>query len=93
MAREVFEKMHASGETAAAILSREGLSQISDPAAIEEVVRSLVDARPDLVAQYRAGEEKVLGFVVGQVMKATKGQANPKLAREILVRILTARPA
>jgi aspartyl-tRNA(Asn)/glutamyl-tRNA(Gln) amidotransferase subunit B len=93
MAREVFEKMHASGETAAAILSREGLSQISDPAAIEEVVRSLVDARPDLVAQYRAGEEKVLGFFVGQVMKATKGQANPKLAREILVRILTARPA
>jgi aspartyl-tRNA(Asn)/glutamyl-tRNA(Gln) amidotransferase subunit B len=45
------------------------------------------------VAQHRAGEEKVLGFFVGQVMKATKGQANPKLAREILVRILTSRPA
>jgi aspartyl-tRNA(Asn)/glutamyl-tRNA(Gln) amidotransferase subunit B len=89
MAREVFEKMYASGGEAAAIIEREGLSQISDPAAIEQVVRSLVDTRPDLVAQYRAGEEKVLGFFVGQVMKATKGQANPKLAREILIRVLT----
>jgi aspartyl-tRNA(Asn)/glutamyl-tRNA(Gln) amidotransferase subunit B len=93
MAREVFEKMYASGEDAAAIIEREGLSQISDPAAIEQVVRSLIDSRPDLVAQYRAGEEKVLGFFVGQVMKATRGQANPKLAREILVRILTVSPA
>ncbi len=93
MAREVFEKMYASGEPAAAIIEREGLSQISDPAAIEAVVRSLVDARPDLAAQYRSGDEKVLGFFVGQVMKATKGQANPKLARELLVRILTVSPA
>jgi aspartyl-tRNA(Asn)/glutamyl-tRNA(Gln) amidotransferase subunit B len=93
MAREVFEKMYAGGGEAAAIIEREGLSQISDPAAIEQAVRSLVDSRPDLVAQYRAGEEKVLGFFVGQVMKATKGQANPKLAREILVRVLTVTPA
>ena len=93
MAREVFEKMYAGGGEAAAIIEREGLSQISDPAAIEQVVRELVDSRPDLVAQYRAGEEKVLGFFVGQVMKATRGQANPKLAREILVRVLTVTPA
>ncbi len=93
MAREVFERMYASGDPAAEIIEREGLSQISDPAAIEAVVRSLVDARPDLAAQYRSGDEKVLGFFVGQVMKATKGQANPKLARELLVRILTVSPA
>ncbi len=89
MAREVFEKMYASGEPAAKIIEREGLTQISDPAAIEGIAQSVVEAHPDLVAQYRSGEEKVLGFFVGQVMKATKGQANPKLAREMLVRILT----
>ena len=89
MAREVFEKMHGSGEPAAKIIEREGLTQISDPAAIESLARTVVEAHPDLVAQYRSGEEKVLGFFVGQVMKATKGQANPKLAREVLVRILS----
>jgi aspartyl-tRNA(Asn)/glutamyl-tRNA(Gln) amidotransferase subunit B len=93
MAREVFEKMYASGESAGTILSREGLSQISDPAVIEPIARTVVEAHPELAAQYRNGEEKVLGFFVGQVMKATKGQANPKLARETLVRILTVAPA
>jgi len=89
MAKEVFEKMYDSGEPAAKIIEREGLTQISDPAAIEGIARTVVEAHPDLVAQYRSGEEKVLGFFVGQVMKATQGQANPKLAREMLVRILT----
>jgi aspartyl-tRNA(Asn)/glutamyl-tRNA(Gln) amidotransferase subunit B len=89
MAKEVFEKMYGSGESAARIIEREGLTQISDPAAIESIARSVVEAHPDLVAQYRSGEEKVLGFFVGQVMKATKGQANPKLAREVLVRVLS----
>jgi aspartyl-tRNA(Asn)/glutamyl-tRNA(Gln) amidotransferase subunit B len=89
MAKEVFEKMYVSGEPAARIIEREGLTQISDPAAIERIARTVVEAHPDLVAQYRSGEEKVLGFLVGQVMKATQGQANPKLARETLVRILT----
>jgi aspartyl-tRNA(Asn)/glutamyl-tRNA(Gln) amidotransferase subunit B len=93
MAKEVFEKMFASRETAAVIIEREGLTQISDPGAIEAVARGIVEAHPDLVAQYRSGEEKVLGFFLGQVMKATKGQANPKLARETLLRILTVRPA
>jgi aspartyl-tRNA(Asn)/glutamyl-tRNA(Gln) amidotransferase subunit B len=87
-AKEVFEKMFSSRESAAAIIEREGLTQISDPGAIEAAVRAVVDARPDLVAQYRSGDEKVLGFFVGQVMKATKGQANPKLARELLVKVL-----
>jgi aspartyl-tRNA(Asn)/glutamyl-tRNA(Gln) amidotransferase subunit B len=93
MAKEVFEKMFVSRETAVVIIEREGLTQISDPAAIEAVARGIIDAHPELVAQYRSGEEKVLGFFVGQVMKATKGQANPKLARETLSRILTVRPA
>jgi aspartyl-tRNA(Asn)/glutamyl-tRNA(Gln) amidotransferase subunit B len=87
-AKEVFEKMFSSRQSAAAIIEREGLTQISDPGAIEAAVRAVVDARPDLAAQYRSGDEKVLGFFVGQVMKATKGQANPKLARELLVKVL-----
>jgi len=93
MAKEVFEKMYGSGESAAKIIEREGLTQISDPAVIEPIARTIVEAHPDLVAQYRSGEEKVLGFFVGQVMKATQGQANPKLAREVLVRILSVSPA
>jgi len=93
MAREVFEKMYGSGESAGKIIEREGLTQISDPAAIESIARTVVEAHPDLVAQYRSGEEKVLGFFVGQVMRATQGQANPKLAREALVRILSVSPA
>ncbi len=93
MAKEVFEKMYRSGESAAKIIEREGLTQISDPAAIEPIVRTIVEAHPDLVAQYLSGEEKVLGFLVGQVMKATQGQANPKLARQVLVRVLSASPA
>jgi aspartyl-tRNA(Asn)/glutamyl-tRNA(Gln) amidotransferase subunit B len=88
-AREVFEKMYASEEPAEKIIEREGLTQISDPAAIERIARTVVEAHPGLVAQYRSGEEKVLGFFVGQVMKATKGQANPKLAREMLVKVLS----
>ncbi len=91
--KEIFEKMYASGDSAATIIEREGLTQISDPAAIESIVRAVVEARPDLVAQYRSGEEKVLSFFVGQVMKATNGQANPKLAREVLLRILSVIPA
>jgi aspartyl-tRNA(Asn)/glutamyl-tRNA(Gln) amidotransferase subunit B len=93
VAKEVFEKMYASGESAARIIEREGLTQISDPATIEGIARRVVEAHPDLVAQYRSGEAKVLGFFVGQIMKATKGQANPKLAREVLVRILSVSPA
>jgi aspartyl-tRNA(Asn)/glutamyl-tRNA(Gln) amidotransferase subunit B len=88
VAKEVFEKMLASGERAAAIVAREGLVQISDPSAIAELARRVLAEHPAQAGQYRSGEEKVLGFLVGQVMKASKGQANPKLARDALIRLL-----
>ena len=64
------------------------MTQISDSAAIENLVRGVIDENPDQVAEYRAGKDKVLGWMVGQIMKASRGQANPKLARETLVRVL-----
>jgi aspartyl-tRNA(Asn)/glutamyl-tRNA(Gln) amidotransferase subunit B len=87
--KEVFEKMVASGESAEAIVAREGLAQISDASAVAELVREVIAAHPAQAAQYRNGEEKVLGFLVGRVMKASSGKANPKLARETLSKLLS----
>jgi aspartyl-tRNA(Asn)/glutamyl-tRNA(Gln) amidotransferase subunit B len=89
VAKEVFEKMAASGDKARSIVEREGLIQISDPNAVVELVRQVLASSPAQVEQYRSGEEKVLGFLVGQVMKASRGQANPKLAKETLLRLLS----
>jgi aspartyl-tRNA(Asn)/glutamyl-tRNA(Gln) amidotransferase subunit B len=89
VAKEVFEKMLSSGERAAAIVAKEGLVQISDLSAIEELARGVLKEHPAQAEQFRKGEEKVIGYLVGQVMKASKGQANPKLAREALTRLLS----
>ena len=86
--KDVFEKMFSSGDAPGAIIEREGLTQISDTSAIEDLVRGVIDENPDQVAELRAGKDKVLGWMVGQIMKASRGQANPKLARETLVRLL-----
>lgn len=89
VAKDVFEKMAASGDKAKAIVEREGLVQISDPEAVAELVRQVLRENPAQVEQYRGGEEKVLGFLVGRVMKVSKGQANPKLAKETLLKLLS----
>ena len=86
--KEVFEKMFVTGRAPGAIVEEEGLSQISDVSALEELVRNVIAEHPDQVTELKAGKNKVLGFLVGQIMKASRGQANPKLAREILVRLL-----
>jgi len=88
LAKAVFSKMFATGEPARAIIEREGLRQISDTAAIERIVEEVVAANPKQVAQYRAGKAAVLGFLVGQVMKASRGQANPQAVNELLKRKL-----
>lgn len=84
MAREVFEAMFETGEGAAEIVAARGLRQLTDPAAIEAVVDEILAARPDKAAEYRAGRRKLLGFFVGQAMKATGGKADPKAVNEIL---------
>jgi aspartyl-tRNA(Asn)/glutamyl-tRNA(Gln) amidotransferase subunit B len=85
LAKEIFAKMMASGDSARAIMDREGLRQISDTGALSKIVDDVIAANPKQVEQYRSGKTTVLGFFVGQVMKATKGQANPATVNEILV--------
>lgn len=88
IAKDVFETMVETGDSPSVIVEREGLTQISDASAIEALVRGVIEENPDQVAELKAGKDKVLGWMVGQVMKASRGQANPKLARETLVRLL-----
>jgi aspartyl-tRNA(Asn)/glutamyl-tRNA(Gln) amidotransferase subunit B len=88
VAKEVFEEMSDSGEEAAAIVERKGLSQISDPAAIREAALRVLEKNAAQVEQYRGGAEKVFGFLVGQLMKETRGKAKADLANEILRELL-----
>jgi len=81
-AREVLELHVASGDTAAAIVEARGFRQISDAGALGATVDEVIAANPAAVADYRAGKVEVIGFLVGQVMKATRGQANAALARQ-----------
>jgi aspartyl-tRNA(Asn)/glutamyl-tRNA(Gln) amidotransferase subunit B len=85
-AKSVFEKMYATGQTADAIVRAEGLAQVSDEQALAGIVSGVLAAHTDAIAQYRAGKAASLGFLVGQVMKATGGQANPRLVNELLRR-------
>jgi aspartyl-tRNA(Asn)/glutamyl-tRNA(Gln) amidotransferase subunit B len=87
-AKDVFETMWHSGRAAAEIVEADGLAQISDESAIAAAVDGVLAAHAATAAQYRAGQTKVLGFLVGQVMKATGGKASPKLANELVRRAL-----
>ena len=84
MGREVFEAMWETGKPAAAIVEELGLKQISDTGALEGLVDELLTREADKAAEYRAGRTRLLGFFVGQVMKATGGKANPKVVNELL---------
>jgi aspartyl-tRNA(Asn)/glutamyl-tRNA(Gln) amidotransferase subunit B len=88
IAKTVFDEMAASGKTARAIVQEKGLAQISDAGAIEKVVQEVIAANPKEVEAYRNGKTKLMGFFVGEVMKATRGQANPKAVNELLKKIL-----
>ena len=89
-AKTVFEKMWTTGGSAAAIVDADGLAQISDTSALAAAVDAVLAAQPDTVAQYRRGQTKVLGFLVGQVMKATGGKASPAVVNDLLRRALDA---
>ncbi len=84
MAKDILPKMFASGESASTIVEREGLRQISDSSALEKIVTDVLDRNPKQVEQYKGGKTAVLGFLVGQVMKATRGQANPAAVNQLL---------
>lgn len=83
-AKEVLAEMFSSGKSAAEVISEKGFEQISDASSIEKIVDEVIAANDESVTAYRNGSEKLFGFFVGQVMKASQGKANPKLVNEIL---------
>ena len=88
IAKTVFEEMYRTGKPAADIVAARGLVQVSDSDALLEVIREILAAHPDQVAAYRGGKEKLLGFFVGQTMRATQGKANPGMVNTLLKQAL-----
>ena len=86
--KQIIIDMMKDGTKASKIVEDRGLSQISDEGAIKEIVQKVVDANPQQVEAYRGGKVQLLGFFVGQVMKETKGRANPKTVNELIRKIL-----
>ena len=82
------EDMITKGEKASDVIERKGLSQISDEGAIKSIVEKVISAHPNEVEAYKNGKNNLLGFFVGQVMKETKGRANPKTVNELVRQIL-----
>jgi len=88
IAKEVFAKIYDSGRSAEEVVAAEGLAQIGEESALVGIVREVIAANAEAVAQYRAGKQATFGFLVGQVMKRSGGKANPKLANQLLRREL-----
>jgi aspartyl-tRNA(Asn)/glutamyl-tRNA(Gln) amidotransferase subunit B len=84
IAKEVFEAMWAGEGTADEVIDKRGLRQITDTSEIEAIIDEVMAANPGQLEQYRSGKEKLFGYFVGQVMKATRGKANPALVNELL---------
>ncbi len=85
MAKSVFEEMFQSSKSAGEIVEAQGLKQITDDSAISQIVREIFDKNPSQLNEYIAGNERLLGYFVGQVMKASAGSANPKKVNEIIL--------
>jgi len=84
IAKKVFNEMYQSGKGAVEIVKEKGLEQVSDEGKLDDIVDGIISARTKQVEEYRQGKEKVFGFFVGEVMKATRGKANPKVVNELL---------
>lgn len=87
-AKDVFEEMYKTGKSAESIVKEKGLIQISDENVIIEAIREVISKNPKEVERFKSGEEKLIGFFVGQVMKLTKGKANPRMVNELVSKIL-----
>jgi aspartyl-tRNA(Asn)/glutamyl-tRNA(Gln) amidotransferase subunit B len=88
IAKTVFEEMAQSGRSPKQIVDEKGMAQVSDTRAIEAEVDRVIAAHPDEAARFQGGQTKLMGFFVGQVMKATRGQANPKVVNQLLAQKL-----
>jgi aspartyl-tRNA(Asn)/glutamyl-tRNA(Gln) amidotransferase subunit B len=84
IAKSVFDEMGRTGKPAKRIVEDQGLVQITDTDALDEVILKIISNHPKEAQAYKNGKTKLLGFFVGQIMKETRGQANPKLANELL---------
>jgi len=89
IAKEVFEAMWTEGKGADAVIEAKGLKQITDTSAIEQAIDDVMSKNPGQLTEYRSGKDKLFGFFVGQVMKATAGKANPAQLNELLKRKLS----
>jgi aspartyl-tRNA(Asn)/glutamyl-tRNA(Gln) amidotransferase subunit B len=92
IAKSVFEEMYNTGKDSDDIIKERGISQISDTQELEKIVAEVINSNIQPVADYRAGKETALKFLVGQVMKATKGRANPQVVNEVLKKKLAEGP-
>jgi aspartyl-tRNA(Asn)/glutamyl-tRNA(Gln) amidotransferase subunit B len=90
IAKDVFAEMVETGKSAKDIVAAKGLQQITDTGPIEAAADQIIASSPDNVAKYKGGNEKLIGWFVGQVMKATGGKANPGVVNEILKKKLSA---
>jgi aspartyl-tRNA(Asn)/glutamyl-tRNA(Gln) amidotransferase subunit B len=89
LAKTVFEEMYKTGKDAETVVKEQGLVQVSDTGAIETIIDDVIKANPSQHADYKAGKEKLFGFFVGQVMKASKGKANPDMVNQLLKKKLS----
>ena len=88
IAKKVFVDMFETGKDAKVIVEEKGLMQITDTKFLEDIVKKIVESNEQSVADYLAGKDKAIGFLVGQIMKETKGKANPKMINEMLIKVL-----
>jgi aspartyl-tRNA(Asn)/glutamyl-tRNA(Gln) amidotransferase subunit B len=84
IAKNVFEEMWKNDKDAETIVKEKGLMQISDEGAIVAIVETVLAANPQSIADFKAGKERAMGFLIGQIMKQTKGRANPELVNKLL---------
>jgi aspartyl-tRNA(Asn)/glutamyl-tRNA(Gln) amidotransferase subunit B len=84
IAKDIFEKMWSSGKEVDEIIQSEGLKQVTDDKEIESMIDGVIKSNPEQLEQYRSGKDRLFGFFVGQVMKASQGKANPKQVNDIL---------
>ena len=88
IAKEIFPEMISGNKFAGEIIKDKGIEQISDTSEIESIVQKVLEENQDEVERFKSGDEKLMGFFVGQVMKLTKGKANPKLVNEAIKKLL-----
>ena len=84
IAKDVFEKMQENNKDPQQIVEKEGLTQQSDPKELEKIISEVLSKNQDKLTQYKSGKVKLFGYFVGEVMKVSKGKANPQLVNEIL---------